>query len=80
LTFPGNLVIKYFSERINFDVGETAAKTEAFDIWKEAFLHERHVQQAEELKLREERRQEEETRTRKEREIHMKTRGDMLVK
>jgi hypothetical protein len=62
-------MIKYFSERVSPAVHDSAARKEGFGFWKEAFFHFRFAEEEEKLK--------EEA---KEKKLHIKTRGDMVIK
>jgi len=76
-----DMVIKLFSEKINPNLHGLAAKKEAFGVWKEDFVHDEFLKRETTLKSKlelEARRRAEEHA--KEREVHNKARGDMIVK
>jgi hypothetical protein len=78
------MIVKYFSETISPTVYDGAAKKEAFDCWKEQFMHVRFLEREEELRVQQAMKMSEEERKReedaKEREVHSKMRSEMIVK
>jgi hypothetical protein len=84
----GDILVKYFSDRVSPELHDTAAKKEAFGAWNEAFIHglseklRREMQNNHEQTSRE--MQEMHDKLHKqiklEHTVHKKTRKDMLVK
>jgi hypothetical protein len=87
-TARSDMIIKLFSEKISPQVHDVAGRKEGFGIWKEEFLHDAYLQGEAKLKSGHDdelKRLDEESRRRrqedaKEREVHTKTRSDMIVK
>jgi hypothetical protein len=76
-----DMMVKYFAEKISPAVHDKAMANEGFGIWKEEFMHYRFQMKEGELKktgLTVAQRNEVEMK--KERNLHAKTRGDMVVK
>jgi hypothetical protein len=80
----GDMVVKLFSEKISPGIHDIAAKKEAFGLLKEHFMHtsfELRELDLEEERLRREKEKEEwDAQNKKERKLHLKTRGDMVIK
>jgi hypothetical protein len=74
-------MVKYFSEKAAPAIHDGAAKKEAFGIWKEHFLHDNFLNDAEalirEMRAREGRAHDE---AMNERKIHAKARSDVILK
>jgi hypothetical protein len=73
----GDMIIKLFSEKISPAVHDVAAAKEGFGVWKEDFLHDSYTRR--EAQKREEV-QGWQDEIAKEREVHAKTRSDMMIK
>jgi len=79
-----DMMVKLFSEKVSPAVHDLAAKKEGWGILKEQFVHESFVKQEQQLHENHKLRAEEEARrlnqVRLEHKIHMKTKGDMIIK
>jgi hypothetical protein len=72
-----NMLIKYFSEKVNPGLHDLAARKEGFGDWKEAYVHFCYLEN--EVRMREAARRDQE-QYQKERQIHVNTRRDMIIK